>query len=354
MKKRTIFSVLISLILLTCTIFSCTQPVLSGEKIKQWNAPQTYGGKDNCRTVSIELKDDDITWWCWTDKEGKILQDSAVKVYLEGSNTPITRGTKLEKGNTYEFKFSEGYAGKNTLYIHQPNRVEDDYKAGEFDCRGWIQVSDNNGVAIKDSGARQVVNKQVAVYFQNNEPVTGSGLGYGGSFFQNGDYTITEIWPLIPKTTGITGVNATYIVDEELKYTDLSIKSGDPIVGFLFPVKLNTDIIIAIYQPKRGAKGAEYIGENCKIDGEVVEFTQEILNDKKAEYFGINLTYAKLAAALNDKNREVEGVKISSEKTTSSIAEVCFKKTGDTFARTKSVSNVTIIDNLEPAYEGQK
>lgn len=356
MKKRFSTIIFIVTILAVALTLGCDPKIKqSGEKIRQWETPQTYGGTENVRTVSIELKEDNVTWWCWTDSEGKIIQDSGVKVYEENSKTVIPRGTILEKGKTYEFRFEKGYDGKNNLYIHQPNRTSGDYPVGTFDYRGWVKVSNNNGVAIKDTGAPQAVNKQVAIYFQNNEPVSGAGFGYGGSFFQNGDYTITEIWPLIPKNVNNQDVGATYIVDEELKYTELEIKKGEAIVGFLFPVKENTDVIIALYQPGR-ANGAEvFIGRDYQYgDEQTGEFNKAVLDEKKQEYFGLCVSSSELTSALNNKNREVTRASISSLLTSYGIQDVCFKKVGDNFKRTKSAFGVTIIDNVEPAYEGQK
>lgn len=363
MKKRFSTIILIVTILFVTLALGCDPKIKdSGEKIKQWETPQTYGGTENVRTVSIELKEDDVTWWCWTDSEGKIIPESGVKVSEENSDTELPRGTILEKGKTYEFEFAKGYDGKNNLYIHQPNRTSGDYPNGTFDYRGWVKVSNNNAVAIKDTGAPQAVNKQVAIYFQNNEPVEGTGLGFsdtGSSFFQAGDYTITEIWPLIPKNVENKDVGATYIVDEDLKYTELKIEKGGPLVGFLFPVKEDTDVIIALYQPGR-ANGAEVlIGQNYQYKDEngvkhTGEFTDKVLAEKKQEYFGLCVDSSELEAALKDKNREVSVASISSELKTSVIAEVCFKKVGDNFERTKSAFGVTIIDNVEPAYEGQK
>lgn len=360
MKKRFSTIIFIVTILAVALTLGCDPKIKqSGEKIKQWETPQTYGGTENVRTVSIELKEDDVTWWCWTDSEGKIIPDSGVKVSEENSHTELPRGTILEKGKTYEFKFEKGYDGQNNLYIHQPNRTSGDYPNGTFDYRGWVKVSNNNGVAIKDTGAPQAVNKQVAIYFQNNEPVSGEGLGFDtSSFFQEGDYTITEIWPLIPKNVENKDVGATYIVDEELKYTELEIKKGEAIVGFLFPVKENTDVIIALYQPGRANGAEDLIGSEYKYwenDGKKTGvFDEVVLAKKKQEYFGLCVSSSELTSALNNKNREVTRASISSELSSSDIDDICFKKVGDNFERTKSAFGVTIIDNVEPAYEGQK
>ncbi|MEE1000234.1 MAG: hypothetical protein UIH41_11280 [Treponemataceae bacterium] len=358
MKKRFSTIILIVTILFVTLALGCDPKIKdSGEKIKQWETPQTYGGTGNVGTVSIELKEDDVTWWCWTDSEGKIIPDSGVEVYEEKSDDKIARGTILEKGKTYEFKFAEGYDGKNNLYIHQPNRTSGDYPNGTFDYRGWVKVSNNNGVAIKDTGAPQAVNKQVAIYFQNNEPVSGAGLGFGKSFFQNGDYTITEIWPLVPKNVENKDVGATYIVDEDLKYTGLKIVQGGPLVGFLFPVKENTDVIIALYQPGRANGAEEYFGKNYKYienGGEKTgTFDEKALAEKKQEYFGLCVSSSELTSALSNKNREVTRASMSSFYS-DDIDDVCFRKVGDNFVRTKSAFGVTIIDNVEPAYEGQK
>lgn len=363
MKKRFSTIIFIVTILAVALTLGCDPKIKqSGDKIKQWETPQTYGGTENVRTVSIELKEDDVTWWCWTDSEGKIIPESetGVEVYDADVKNKIARGTKLDMGKTYVFKFAEGYDGKNNLYIHQPNRTSGDYPNGTFDYRGWVKVSDNNGVAIKDTGAPQAVNKQVAIYFQNNEPVVGVGygLGFGGSFFQNGDYTITEIWPLVPKNEENKDVGATYIVDEELKYTELNIKCTGPVVGFLFPVKENTDVIIALYQPGRANGAEENFGKIYKYTENGEEktgtFDEAALAKKKQEYFGLRVDSSELEDALNDKNREVRGAAFSSALKTDGISEVCFKKVGDNFQRTKSAFGVTIIDNVEPAYEGQK
>ena len=362
MKKRFSTIIFIVTILFVTLALGCDPKIKqSGEKIKQWETPQTYGGTENVRTVSIELKEDNVKWWCWTDSEGKIIpeSDSGVTVYDANSGNKIARGTPLTMGNTYEFKFGEKYVGKNNLYIHQPNRTSGDYPVGTFDYRGWVKVSNNNGVAIKDTGAPQAVNKQVAIYFQNNEPVEGTGLGFDkASFFQAGDYTITEIWPLIPKNVENKDVGATYIVDEDLKYTGLEIKKGEAIVGFLFPVKENTDVIIALYQPGR-ANGAELLmGKEYKYwendEQKTGVFDDGVLAKKKQEYFGLKISSSDLTAALNDENREVSKASISSTLKSSGIADVCFRKVGDNFERTKSAFGVTIIDNVEPAYEGQK
>lgn len=360
MKKRFSTIILIVTILFVTLALGCDPRIKnSGEKIKQWETPQTHGGTENVRTVSIELKEDNVTWWCWTDSEGKIIPDSGVAVYEEKSDDKIARGTQLTKGKTYEFKFAEGYDGINNLYIHQPNRTSGDYPNGTFDYRGWVKVSNNNAVAINDTGAPQAVNKQVAIYFQNNEPVYGEGFGGTGSFFQAGDYTITEIWPLIPKNVENKDVGATYIVDEDLKYTELKIEKGGPLVGFLFPVKENTDVIIALYQPGR-ANGAEaFIGREYKYynengDQQTGEFTKDVLAKKKQEYFGLCVSSSELTSALSNKNREVTRASISSSLYSDDIDDVCFRKVGDNFERTKSAFGVTIIDNVEPAYEGQK
>ena len=289
MKKKLNIIVLLSLIVLTLFTFGCKKEVEAGADVRAWNILAQDGACGD-RAVTLEVTKGDITWFCWTvhQADGGQIQtpgkdydiyewDDSDKTDHFDENKKVNDITTLENGKIYIFDFH--VEGKYDLYIHQPDAEKAKNAEGVAvkDFRGKVKV-EGNTVHLKDTGYKDITGKNVEVYIKNNEPT-------GGSFWQGGDYTITELWPLVldtPDKDGGNGSGSIWKVDQSLKYTGLSLSNGYT-EGWLFPCEVDQELLIAMYQPNRGT-GTPL--NNAATE----EQKQENLNT----YFGKLISYSKI------------------------------------------------------------
>lgn len=239
MKKRTIFSVLISLILLTCTIFSCTQDNSLGNEAGMWRNRESIPGVDY--QFRLEADKNDIDWFCVTDTSRTVLSAGTdYKMYDKDGNE--FSGTTIKKGEKITFDFSKSLTKKKDveLYIYQNDVAyegDTEYPVGSMAARGRINLQSGQGFDIKASNYKEPT-PRLAVITINNDETTGNTTWHG-------TYEVTEIWPLgtnedDPEITAINGLK--YI------FTDNPIKPG---TSRKIIVTANESTILALKQPNR-------------------------------------------------------------------------------------------------------
>lgn len=299
MKKKLNIIVLLSLIVLTLFTFGCKKEVEAGEDVRAWNI---LAQDDACgdRAVTLEVTKGDITWFCWTvhQADGGQIQTPGkdYKIYEYNASdkdnhfgAEITDYNKLEDDKTYIFDFH--VEGKYDLYIHQPDAEKAKNAEGVAvkDFRGKVKV-EGNTVHLKDTGYKDITGKNVEVYIKNDEPVQGASL------WQNGNYVITELWPLVPTEQDSEGnwktdKDSVWAVNQSLKYIGLSLSKGDS-AGWLFPMEEGKPMIIAMYQPKRseGATRPTSVSQellekkDCETVDEYLEMNLNSVFGKQFEY----------------------------------------------------------------------
>lgn len=288
MKKA--FGIILLVVLALLTV-GCPQEQQAGDDAKLWLSGISDGSVKGGKAVTLTVEKGDIDWFCWTHFDTGVIQtlgkdynvyawedkDSLKKDDVDPSTLTTLKETKLEKGKTYLFVFN--VADVYNLYIHQPDVAAKNCEAGAKDFRGKIKVVDSQTWHYKDDGYTGIVDKNVELYITNNEPDS-------GSFWQNGDYTVTELWPLVPTEKNEDGTYKTdkgsiWAVDQELKYSGLSLSNGNT-QGFLFPVEKDKDIMIAMYQPNRNT-GTPKSGA-----------TEEEKDENIRTYFGKYIAYKAL------------------------------------------------------------
>lgn len=256
MKKKLNIIVLLSLIVLTLFTFGCKKEVEAGEDVSAWNILAQDGACGD-RAVTLKVTKGDITWFCWTvhQADGGYIQtpgnDYDIYEWDDNDKTDHFDETKkvndittLENGKIYIFDFH--VEREYDLYIHQPEAEKAKNAAGVAvkDFRGKVKV-EGNTVHLKDTGYKDITGKNVELYITNNEPNSNSS-------WKEGNYTITELWPLVPTDDENTESGSTWKVDQKLKYTGLTFTTGT--YGFLFPVEQDKELLVAMYQPLRNKK----------------------------------------------------------------------------------------------------
>lgn len=285
MKKKLNIIVLLSLIVLTLFTFGCKKEVEAGADVRAWNILAQDGACGD-RAVTLEVTKGDITWFCWTvhQADGGYIQtpgdgsydiyewDDSDKTDHFDENKKVNDITTLKNGKIYIFDFH--VEGTYDLYIHQP--AAEKSAGGTKDFRGKVKV-EGNTVHLKDTGYKDITGKNVEVYIYNDEPNS-------GSFWKGGDYTVTELWPLVldtPDKDGGSGSGSIWKVDQSLKYTGLSF-SNVKTAGWLFPCEVDQELLIAMYQPNRGTGTPKQ------------DSTKDQQTENLNTYFGKLISYSKI------------------------------------------------------------
>ena len=300
MKKKLNIIVLLSLIVLTLFTFGCKKEVEHGEDVRAWNILAQDGACGD-RAVTLEVTKGDITWFCWTvhQADGGYIQtpgdgsydiyewDDSDKTDHFDENKKVNDITTLENGKIYIFDFN--VEGTYDLYIHQPDAEKS--AGGTKDFRGKVKV-EGNTVHLKDTGYKDITGKNVEVYIKNDEPVQGASL------WQNGNYVITELWPLVPTEQDSEGnwktdKDSVWAVNQSLKYTGLSLSKGTS-AGWLFPMEEGKPMIIAMYQPKRSEGATRPTTVDLeKLEAKDCETVDEYLEMNLNSVFGKEFKYTE-------------------------------------------------------------
>lgn len=254
MKKKLNIIVLLTLVVLTLFTFGCKKEAELGEleDTAKWNNMQSLGGGSQNKLV-IKADDYDIDWWVLTDMKGIVFGD-----YTKDS---LEKG--IAKGSEVTLTFDVDQNTNLLLWIAQGKRVPktkgSDGSAlneGSKDFRGKVIVSPSQGYKVSDSGYREEVNPVGVVKLICDETkVGGSKSGNGvtcdpGNW--NGDYRITEIWPLSQE-------NAEWKATEGLKF----ILEGDDVVEETESVKViypAGQSVFALKQPDRFTEADMKVG----------------------------------------------------------------------------------------------
>lgn len=201
MKKKLNIIVLLTLVVLTLFTFGCKKETELGnlEDTAKWNNMQSLGGASQ-NTLVIKAEKYDIDWWVLTDMKGIVFEDYT----KDSSEKGIAKGSEV----TLTFDVDE-----NTnllLWIAQDDRVPKTkgsdgsaLSAGSKDFKGKVIVSPSQGYKVSDSGYREEVSPVGVVEILCDETgsvakgktTTINGTTCTGGTW-NGDYKITELWPL--------------------------------------------------------------------------------------------------------------------------------------------------------------
>ena len=245
MKKKLNIIVLLTLVVLTLFTFGCKKEAELGEleDTAKWNNMQSLGGGSQNKLV-IRADDYDIDWWVLTDMKGIVFED------FSGAES----GGRISVNSEVTLTFDVEQNTNLLLWIAQSSRVpkaKDSnglaLNAGSRDFKGKIIVSPSQGYKVSDSGYREEVSpvgvvKLICDETKNGGSKSGNGVNCVPGHW-NGNYRITEIWPLSQE-------NAEWKATEGLKF----ILEGDDVVEETESVKViypAGESVFALKQPDR-------------------------------------------------------------------------------------------------------
>lgn len=255
---------IILLVVLTLVTFGCkVEGDLNLEDTKKWNNLQSIGGESR-NLLQIKANDYDIDWWVITDEKGIVIENyevsvkSAVEQEDGTKQETIEKYGKILKGTTVELKFEFAKNTNVVLWMAQDERVPKLAKAddgtdlpkGSKDYRGLIPVGPNQGYIAIDGAYREEVSPVGVVEVFCNETGSvpkGSSATINGKTCKggkwNGDYTITEIWPLSQNGAAWEAIEGLKFIFDE----DKVINEGET-VSVIYPAGSS---VFALKQPSR-------------------------------------------------------------------------------------------------------
>lgn len=192
------------------------------------------------------------TYFMWTNENGIVRDDLPTTPKKDGNGDYYFQITPamIQKEDLNGNERSEVFV----LYTVISGKDKDHEDLTKWDVRGRFAVYTDASVDVYVEKYPEVIAPVGVVSITNDEPVN-------SSVYKNGDYTITEIWPLDPKADkeGSTAENdkigGKYVVSETMVFKKLTVKKGETIK---VPVKAGKQII-GLYQPNRDTapKGSE-------------------------------------------------------------------------------------------------
>lgn len=257
MKKILGIILLVALALVT---FGCKPEADLGADARNWNNLQSIGGNSQ-NLLQIKASEFDIDWWVITDEKGIVIEDYNAYIVepKAEANNPVQQSSPIPQGTTIELKFNFEKNTKVVLWIAQDERVPKNtkadgtqYEAGSKDYRGRIPVGPNQGYIAEDKGYREEMSPVAILELTCNE--TAKNNPNPGNLIPstnwNGNYRITEIWPLSQvKEDG--EATPQWAATEGLKF---KLEEGNYIeegetMKVIFPAE--TEVVLAIKQPDR-------------------------------------------------------------------------------------------------------
>lgn len=255
-----------------------------------WSAKRT-NDKDKAMQVIIEDTDNvklDTTWFVWTDEKSIVLPTQPKMTTADGK-TVFQFTQDIIEAQDYNAKEGEPALKSERFILYIGLKGTDKTKGdlAQYDARGRICVYEDSYVTVNIEKYPELVAPMGVVEIENDEPTL-------KSTFVNGDYTITEIWPLNPQESKedvtaedgkVTYANAKvggkYVVNENLAFKNLSVagkaKAESTVTQKIkIPVKSGKQII-GLYQPNRGKS----------IDGEDIIYGGKDAATVKASYADI-------------------------------------------------------------------
>lgn len=257
MKK---FLGIILLVALALVTFGCKPEADLGADAKNWNNLQSIGGNSK-NLLRIEAKEYDIDWWVITDEKGIVIEDYDIEVLKskDDAQTEIKQSEKILKDTTIELKFNFEKNTKVVLWIAQDERTPKNtkadgtqYEAGSKDYRGRIPVGPNQGYVAVDKDYREEMSPIAVLELTCNETAKNNPNpgNLEPSTNWNGNYRITEIWPL-SQVVENGELTPQWAATEDLKFKleeGNYIEEGDT-MKVIFPAE--KEIVLAIKQPDR-------------------------------------------------------------------------------------------------------
>lgn len=281
--------------------------------------PTKTADADKGKVILVNTDDIKVdgTWCVWTDENGLVIDAPKGIVNADGNlefkftpaqinQVDLNKEGGEARPHSERFVLYIGLTGKNTT-VKNPVTGEKDGDLKDFDARGRICVYDDAKVEVSVEKYKELVQKVGVVSIKNNEPQD------TGSVYSNGDYTITEIWPLDPLTDKADTeekmandkIGGKYGVVEAMYFKKLDVKKGDTVK---FPVKAGKQIV-GLYQPKRDTPTD---GKELVYDG---PSAKAIATDKVADLDGDNVKEATRADIYGFADKIKEGVTYSDFKT---------------------------------------
>ena len=242
---------------------------------KDWKNQQAEGA---VKTITLKADDYNITWFRFIEKNGDY---GTVVTDFADDNTGTYAA--ITKGKSQTFTFDIDKRTEYVLYMYQADAVYKENIAGTYTYRGTVKAHTTQGTTIKASDWREFVDHVGEITITNDEPTT-------GSYFQHGDYTVTELWPLKVTSGNGSDTGSKFEVASGIKCTGLDFGKGKTL-SFLMP---EGDLFITTYQPGRTTydKGSEYTYAQLKAEHESLleACLADHLTEKKNEYWAKEVT----------------------------------------------------------------
>lgn len=271
-------------------------------------------------TATMTVSDDfepDSSWDVWTDVKGLVLPKQPTKKVNADKSITWTFSKEILDLNDYNQSPSSEYF---VLYIHIKGT---DKKAGSLenkDVRGRVMIYNNRKVTFESKNYKEVIDQVGVVSIKNDEPTA------TGSVYKNGDYTITEIWPLDPladkendvteEDGSVTYANAKiggkYGLVDSMYFKDLKIKKGETVK---FPVKAGSQIV-GLYQPNRekATDGEELVYNGPSAEDIVTKKLYDLDGDKVNEATRVDLYGLDVSKLDYKKTEDAEKIKAAYAK----------------------------------------
>lgn len=180
------------------------------------------------------------TYFMWTNENGIVRDDLPTPTKgSDGNYTCKITKAMIQKEDLNGNERSEVFV----LYtvISGSDKTHDDLT--KYDVRGRFAVYTDGSTDVFVEKYPEVIDPVGVVKITNDEPIS-------TSVYKNGDYTITEIWPLDPADATKSGIGDKYVVSNTMVFKKLGLTKGNSIK---VPVKAGSQLI-GLYQPKRDEK----------------------------------------------------------------------------------------------------
>lgn len=187
-------------------------------------------------------------WFLWTDENGIVLDKQPVAKLDDDKNVCFDFKGLFNEASKVVVLYTR-LEGTNKSQKNPETGKKEAFDLTKYDVRGRFAVFQERVTRVKLEKYPEVIAPVGVVTITNDEPVS-------TSVYTNGDYTITEIWPLDPKadkdgnTAENDKVGGSYVVSDTMVFKKLEVKKGNTIK---VPVKAGKQII-GLYQPKRDEK----------------------------------------------------------------------------------------------------
>ena len=245
MIVKKVLITMMAIIAMTFTMTGCQDLFSKDSALDQDTMP--WGGADSEKnangktTVTLEADKYDVDWLLWTTYNGIVVKNPNI------SSDKLT--AKVDDKIVFTFEndaFDDPTKAQYfILYIamdtFEPSKDADNPAKGKCDFRGSVNVKPGYNVTIKASKYKQYLKYVGMLNIEHTEQ-------QATSTWTDGDYTITEIWPLEPAKEGEDEIGKIYSINGSIKYEKHTITLNQIVT---IVVKSDEDILLGLYQPNR-------------------------------------------------------------------------------------------------------